>query len=145
VRSQKDSVSFLPGISEAESDIATADSSPNSRQAASNVNLETSSNALSTSTENEVIPIDNLRTPKVVKMLERVQKYNFPIFEFAAATQNRPLVVMAHTLMIKSGLVERLQLPVSKIMNFMFSVENGYRSDLTCKTGDFVYSAHTSF
>lgn len=66
-------------------------------------------------------------------MLRQVQVYNFPIFKFTEATQNRPLVVMAHTLIIQSGLAQRLQLPIQKLMNFLFSVENGYRSELPCK------------
>ncbi len=124
VRSQKESISFVPEIdSQEQTQIISTRSTDNSSV------TSTSEKSLS----KEYIPIEILLTDEVREMLRQVQVYNFPIFKFTEATQNRPLVVMAHTLIIQSGLAQRLQLPIQKLMNFLFSVENGYRSELPCK------------
>jgi hypothetical protein len=76
--------------------------------------------------------VTHLLTVNTLELLDRINEYNFPIFEFAESTSLRPLVVMSHELVIKSGLLDRLGLNPEKFMNFMISVESGYRSNLTC-------------
>jgi hypothetical protein len=65
-------------------------------------------------------------------MLSAITDYNFPIFEFDFATQNRPLTAMAHHLIINSGLLTRLDLPRDVFSSFIIKIENGYNPNLTC-------------
>ncbi|KAI9015115.1 hypothetical protein BC832DRAFT_528155 [Gaertneriomyces semiglobifer] len=64
-------------------------------------------------------------------LLVRINEYNFPIFDFAEATQNQPLLVLSYHLVVQSGLLSRMQLPVDKFVNFMWNVEGGYRKELS--------------
>ncbi|KAJ3304808.1 cGMP-inhibited 3',5'-cyclic phosphodiesterase B [Kappamyces sp. JEL0829] len=75
--------------------------------------------------------ISALLTPETTALLAQVDNYNFPIFDFARETLNRPLVVMSHQLIVVSGLLKKLQLPEKKFMNFMVGVESGYKSSLS--------------
>jgi hypothetical protein len=75
--------------------------------------------------------ITELLTTETVQLLERIPEYHFPIFEFAQVTSNKPLTVMSYELIVKSGLLAKLKLPADKFLNFMISIENGYRTSLT--------------
>jgi hypothetical protein len=87
-------------------------------------------------------PIDilQLHTPQVTACLSKMNEYNFAIFEFDTATRNNPLLVFSHELVVKGGLLERLKMPVPKFLNFMQSIEAGYRKDLSCTCP--LYSNH---
>jgi hypothetical protein len=74
--------------------------------------------------------LSDLLNAETLRLLEQVQKYQFPIFEFAEATLNKPLTVMAYHLIIKGGLLSKLKLPSDKFINFIMSIESGYRSSL---------------
>jgi hypothetical protein len=76
--------------------------------------------------------IDQLFTENVHEYLSHILEYNFPIFNFAIETQCRPLTIMSHQLVIQSGLLDRLELCKEQFMNFIFSVESGYRASLPC-------------
>lgn len=66
-------------------------------------------------------------------LLTRINEYDFPIFELADATNDRPLFVMSHQLVVESGLLDRLKFSKAKFHKFMWSIEAGYSSDLSCK------------
>lgn len=76
--------------------------------------------------------IGSLLTTEVLDYLDRIPEYSFPIFEFADATNQNPLFVMSHKLVIQSGLLSKLQFSPLKFMNFMADVEKGYDPNLTC-------------
>ena len=82
----------------------------------------------------EVPDISTFLNEPTREILEKIQNYNFPIFEFAKLCNNRPLFVMSHQLIVESGLLDKVKVPAQKFMNYMFSVENGYRPSLTCKS-----------
>ncbi|KAJ3273736.1 cAMP-specific 3',5'-cyclic phosphodiesterase 4D [Terramyces sp. JEL0728] len=75
--------------------------------------------------------ISSLLTLEVLEYLERIPEYSFPIFEFADATNQNPLFVMSHKLVIQSGLLSKLQFSPVKFMNFMADVEKGYDPNLS--------------
>ncbi|KAJ3152833.1 cAMP-specific 3',5'-cyclic phosphodiesterase 4D [Geranomyces variabilis] len=77
------------------------------------------------------VAIEEYYTPETVPLLVRINEYNFPIFDFEQATKNRPLLVLSHHLVVQSGLLGRLQLPVDKFLNFMSEIEQGYNPELT--------------
>lgn len=87
---------------------------------------------VSSRTNQQLNPISHLMTPKTKELLLQIHNYHFPIFDFAEATLNRPLIVMSYQLFIQSGLLSRLNLPIGKFLNFMIAIESGYRSNLTC-------------
>ena len=67
-------------------------------------------------------------------LLSRTIEYNFPIFKFAEAVNGHPLLILSHHIIVKGGLIDRLGLNVNKFVNFISTIENGYHSDLTCKS-----------
>lgn len=79
------------------------------------------------------VNIEDYYTEQTVPLLVRINEYNFPIFDFADATKNKPLLVLSHHLVVQTGLLSRLQLPVDKFLNFMGEIEKGYNPELTCK------------
>ncbi|KAJ3050263.1 cAMP-specific 3',5'-cyclic phosphodiesterase 4D [Rhizophlyctis rosea] len=80
---------------------------------------------------NDIVRIEDYYTEGTIPLLTKVEEYNWPIFEFAAVTNERPLLVLSHHLIVQSGLACRLNLPVDKFMRFMNEIEMGYHADLT--------------
>eukprot|EP00842_Homolaphlyctis_polyrhiza_P005886 jgi/Hompol1/6299/HPOL_004922-RA len=77
-----------------------------------------------------LVKIEDLVTDEVRIYMENVDEFNFPLFDFADAASNHPLLVMSHHLIIESGLLDRLQLPADKFLHFMASIEAGYDQSL---------------
>ncbi|KAI8901726.1 hypothetical protein BC833DRAFT_576414 [Globomyces pollinis-pini] len=77
-----------------------------------------------------IASITALMNPETCQYLEKLGNYNFPIFDFAKCTENRPLSVMSYQLVVNSGLLDRLQLSKEKFMLFMTKIELGYDSNL---------------
>jgi len=76
------------------------------------------------------IDILSLIDDNTLQLLEKVDDYNFPIFEFCGSTP-RPLLTMSYHLFVKSGLIGRLHLNTEKFLNFIKEVEEGYHTDVT--------------
>ncbi|KAI9208239.1 Pde4d2 in complex with inhibitor Npv [Polychytrium aggregatum] len=70
-------------------------------------------------------------TAQTLPLLSRIGEFNFPIFDFANATMDRPLMVMTHHLVTKTGIMNRLALPMDKFLRFISTIEEGYHADLT--------------
>ncbi|KAI8822965.1 uncharacterized protein EV422DRAFT_386421 [Fimicolochytrium jonesii] len=79
----------------------------------------------------EPINIQEYYSEDTQELLVKLNEYNFPIFAFEEACRSRPLLVMSHHLVVRSGLLGRLQLPVDKFINFMSEIEKGYNPHLT--------------
>lgn len=77
--------------------------------------------------------ISNFLSEPVKAFLKNLNDFNFPIFEFNKAAMGRPLTILAHSLIVESGLSERLHLPLEKLMSFLEAVESSYDSSLACK------------
>ncbi|KND00117.1 uncharacterized protein SPPG_04459 [Spizellomyces punctatus DAOM BR117] len=77
------------------------------------------------------VNVEDFYTDRTVSLLVRANEYNFPIFDFVEATSQHPLLVLSHHLVVQSGLLPRLGLPVDKFLNFMHAVEAGYNPQLT--------------
>ena len=82
--------------------------------------------------------IQTLKTAQVNQFLKKTLEYNFPIFGFNEIT-TWPLVVLGNHLIVESGLLKRLKLPLDKFMTFLFTIESSYDSKLTCKTLFFIH------
>ncbi len=65
-------------------------------------------------------------------MLGHIPEFNFPIFDFQAITEGRPLTVMGHELVVKTGILSRLGLSLEKFHNFITAIEMCYDSSLPC-------------
>ena len=76
--------------------------------------------------------ITALRTDKVIELLTKIPDFDFPIFDLHSVSAGRPLTVIGHYLVVESGLLERLGLPLDKFMQFLESVESSYDSSLSC-------------
>ncbi|KAJ3143784.1 High affinity cAMP-specific 3',5'-cyclic phosphodiesterase 7A, partial [Irineochytrium annulatum] len=74
--------------------------------------------------------ISGLYTARTVTYLNRLDEFNFPIFEFAKECGAHPLLIMSHRLCVGSGLVGRLGLNADKFVSCMATIELGYHSDL---------------
>ena len=81
----------------------------------------------------EKFDIETYLTTDTVTLLNRIDEYNFPIFELAKGTQQRPLTLVAYKIVVESGILARLNLQTEIFLNFMIDIENGYRADLSCK------------
>ena len=76
--------------------------------------------------------IETLRTEEICFMLEKIPDYNFPIFDFQIIAHGRPLTIMSHQLVVQSGILSRLGLPLEKFLNFIATIEMSYESTLPC-------------
>ncbi|KAJ3050726.1 hypothetical protein HK102_012214, partial [Quaeritorhiza haematococci] len=135
-RSNSRSVSTTPSSRPSSSSLSPICAS--SSQNSSSNNPEDLSNPTDTTDSSTCTTLTLLTTqsksnPRISHLLSRIHEYNWPIFDFVAATENRPLLVLAHHLTVTSGLLNRLMLPVDKFVNFMGVIEAGYHADLTCK------------
>ncbi|KAL2911343.1 isocitrate dehydrogenase (NAD(+)) idh1 [Polyrhizophydium stewartii] len=77
------------------------------------------------------INIKELMTPQIQNIFLQLDDYNFPVFDLAAESNNRPLFFLAHQLVVESGLLARMQLPADKFLRFMAAVEDGYDANLS--------------
>ncbi|KAJ3063019.1 hypothetical protein HDU98_001113, partial [Podochytrium sp. JEL0797] len=93
-----------------------------------------SSNASATYTPTIMLPTDELQailfSSETRSLLQRVPQFNFPIFDFTRATDNHPLLVLGHHLVLDSGLLGKLNLDPAKFVNFMSTIESGYHANL---------------
>ena len=76
--------------------------------------------------------IEGLRTEEVCSMLQKIPNYNFPIFDFQSISSGNPLTILSHHLIVESGLLSRLGLPVEKFLNYVVCVETAYDPSLPC-------------
>ena len=61
--------------------------------------------------------------------LSRISRWEFDAFEAATRSKGRPLVLIGFALFRRHHLIEDLGLPVRELMNFLASVETGYRDN----------------
>ncbi|OAJ42348.1 3'5'-cyclic nucleotide phosphodiesterase [Batrachochytrium dendrobatidis JEL423] len=74
--------------------------------------------------------VQKLMNDEIRFILYQVDDFNFPIFDLADASMNRPLFFLSHHLIVESGLLARLQLPEDKFLRFITAVEAGYDHNL---------------
>ena len=82
--------------------------------------------------EQKPFDIEDYLNEETVTLLNRIDEYNFPIFDLANATQQRPLTLIAYKVVVESGILSRLQLSTEMFFNFMIDIENGYHAELSC-------------
>ncbi|KAI9007088.1 hypothetical protein BC832DRAFT_530676 [Gaertneriomyces semiglobifer] len=70
-------------------------------------------------------------SPDAIALLQRVQEYNWPIFEFTEATKGRPLATLVYHLFRRADLFSAFEIPMDLFRNCVTAIENGYRKDLS--------------
>ncbi|KAL7747136.1 hypothetical protein RI367_007496 [Sorochytrium milnesiophthora] len=78
----------------------------------------------------EISEMEELNFQALEPYQEQLCEYNFPIFDYVTASQNRPLSCMMMQLFRRSCLFESLELPQDKFWKCISTVEQGYHSDL---------------
>lgn len=68
----------------------------------------------------------------VNRLLPRYVEFNWPIFEFTAATNNHSLKILSHQLFADANLFDGFSIPEDKFVNFLFAIEKGYKKNLPC-------------
>jgi hypothetical protein len=69
-------------------------------------------------------------------ILEKVNTFNFPVFQLDVATHRRPLSTLSTYLVVESGLLGNLSLPADKFASFIVAIEKGYDSTLSCNSSN---------
>ncbi|KAJ3287535.1 cAMP-specific 3',5'-cyclic phosphodiesterase 4C [Borealophlyctis nickersoniae] len=66
----------------------------------------------------------------IISLLEKVDHWNWDIFDLASASQNRPLFALGHYLFLRNDLYTRFGIPQHTLLAYLNAVEGGYRSDV---------------
>lgn len=69
---------------------------------------------------------------QIATLLGQIHDYSFPIFDFAEATKNNPLLVASQHFFVNSNLLQAFSIPPEKLRNFLVTIESGYHKDLPC-------------
>ncbi|KAJ3192530.1 hypothetical protein HK101_006359 [Irineochytrium annulatum] len=67
---------------------------------------------------------------QMVSLLEKVDHWNWELFELAAASNQRPLFALSHYLFLRADLYNKFQLSTEVFLTFMTRIESGYRRDV---------------
>ena len=88
------------------------------------------------------LQVEDTPSNAVQQVLNLVEDYNFPIFELVSLSNNHSLFYLSRHLVVDSGLLSKLELPVDKFLRCMKHIEAGYRSELPCNVilEDFFFS-----
>ena len=70
---------------------------------------------------------------RVISQLERLNEYNFNIFDLSDASNGHPLLALSNRILIESGLAGRLNINERALLKFIYNIEQRYDSSLPCK------------
>ncbi|KAJ1566162.1 cAMP-specific 3',5'-cyclic phosphodiesterase 4D [Cladochytrium tenue] len=65
-----------------------------------------------------------------MSLLEKVDQWNWSIFELDHLSNSRPLFTLCNFLCLKAGLYSKLQIPTEAFSAFLTEIENGYHRDV---------------
>lgn len=75
-----------------------------------------------------LIPRNSLGGDEVA-WLQRLDQLDFNVFELAQVTNDRPLQFLAKALLLKTGLLDKFNVPEEKLDNFLRVINKGYRRE----------------
>jgi hypothetical protein len=67
---------------------------------------------------------------QLVSLLEKVDNWNWDVFDLDMLSSNRPLFTLGHYLFLKSDLYNKFQIQMDVFLNFLTGIENGYHRDV---------------
>ncbi|KAJ3215732.1 hypothetical protein HDU67_010370 [Dinochytrium kinnereticum] len=67
---------------------------------------------------------------QMVSLLEKVDHWNWDIFDLTLVSKHRPLFTLSHYLFLKSDLYSKFQIHPEVFLNFLTRVEGGYRREV---------------
>ncbi|KAJ3328893.1 High affinity cAMP-specific 3',5'-cyclic phosphodiesterase 7A [Blyttiomyces sp. JEL0837] len=67
---------------------------------------------------------------QMVSLLEKVDLWNWEIFDMDTVTSQRPLFTLAHYLFLRADLYTSFQIPLDVFLNFLTKIESGYHKDV---------------
>jgi hypothetical protein len=75
----------------------------------------------------------------VADLLETVDQFHWPVFDFCQGTNSRGLSTLSYFLFQREGLFNNFQLPTLKFWKFINAIEKGYHPDLPCMTIQLIF------
>ncbi|KAI8851043.1 hypothetical protein BC829DRAFT_361201 [Chytridium lagenaria] len=66
----------------------------------------------------------------MVSLLEKVDHWNWDIFDLTHVSKTRPLFTLSHYLFLKADLYSKFQIPIDIFLTFLTRIEDGYRRDV---------------